>query len=101
MEPNWFSAFSLLAWPVVALSLYRTLPIGRATIWTILGGYLLLPVGAGFKFEMIPAFEKNTVPTLAALLGCTLVLRRPPHAWTGFGLTEALILAFIFGPVVT
>src|SRR4030088_916968 len=99
MGPNWFSTFALLAWPAVALSLYWTLPIGRATIWTILGGYLLLPVGTGIKFAMIPAFEKNTIPTLAALAGCTLVLRHPPRVWTKFGLTETLVLIYVLSPL--
>jgi hypothetical protein len=101
MTPNWFSTIALLAWPVVALWLFRTLPIGRATIWTILGGYLLLPVGVGFKFEMIPPFDKNTIPALVALAGYILILRRRPRAWTSFGLTEALVLTFVLSPLVT
>jgi hypothetical protein len=81
--------------------LYRTQSIGRATIWTILGGYLLLPVGVGIKFEMIPALEKNTIPVFAALAGSILVLRRLPRAWTKFGLTEIIIMVLVFSPVVT
>jgi hypothetical protein len=101
MAPSWFSTFALLAWPAVALWLFRALPIGRATIWTILGGYLLLPVGFGFKFDMIPIFDKNTIPTLAATAGYILVLRRLPRPWTSFGLTEALVLIFVLSPLVT
>jgi hypothetical protein len=38
--------FVLLIWLLVAWYLYSRLPVGRAMLWTILGAYLLLPVGA-------------------------------------------------------
>jgi hypothetical protein len=101
MAPNWFSTIALLAWPAVALWLFRTRSIGQATIWTILGGYLLLPVGVGIKFEMVPVLDKNTIPALAALAGYILVLQRLPRAWASFGLTEAIVLTFVLSPLVT
>ena len=70
-------------------------------MWTILGAQLLLPVGAAIKFEMIPAFDKNSIPNLAALIGCILVARRALRFWNRFGLTEVLILMFLIGPFVT
>lgn len=99
--PNLFAFAALLAWPLVAVWLYRTYPIGRATIWTILGGFLLLPVGTEFKFEMIPAFDKGSIPNLAALLGCILVARRLPRLGYGLGLAEVLILMLLVGPFIT
>jgi hypothetical protein len=92
---------ALLCWPLVALYLYRTRPIATATIWTILGGYLLLPSGADIKFQMIPEFNKDTIPNLAALLGCALYARRLPKFFRGFGLAEALILPIVVGPFIT
>ena len=56
---NWFATLALLAWPFVALWLYQTRPVNQATLWTILGGYLLLPVGASIKIaEGIPQLDK-------------------------------------------
>ena len=75
INPNWFAYFALLIWPVVALYLYSRLPLGLATLWTILGGYLLLPVGTVIKYEMVPAFEKTSIPNLAALICCALFHR--------------------------
>jgi hypothetical protein len=86
MTPNWSLTFALIFWPVVALYLYQTRPVNQATLWTILGGFLLLPVGAGIKFEMVPQFDKVSIPNLAALIGCMLVLRGTPRLWYGFGL---------------
>ena len=43
------AVIALLLWPVIALWLYTTRSVFQATLWTILGGFLLLPVGAGIK----------------------------------------------------
>ncbi len=70
-------------------------------MWTILGGFLLLPVGSAIKFEMVPQLDKVSIPNLAALIGCMLVLRRTPRLWYGFGLPEVLLLMWLFGPFIT
>jgi hypothetical protein len=70
MTGNWFAIVALLAWPLVTVVLYNLLPFSRATIWTILGGYLLLPTDVAIKFAMIPAFDKNSIPNICALIGC-------------------------------
>lgn len=101
MTPNWFSTCALILWPVVAFCLYQSRPVNQATLWTILGGWLLLPVGAAIKFEMVPQFDKVSIPNLAALIGCMLVLRRPPRLWYKFGLPEVLLLMWLFGPFIT
>jgi hypothetical protein len=101
MGANWIAYFALLIWPVVALYLYSRLPVGQATLWTILGGYLLLPDTLAIKVEMIPAFDKSTMPNLAALIGCTLYARRLPKIFHAFGLAEVLILLVLIGPFIT
>lgn len=101
MTPNWFAYAALLAWPAVAIYLYSSRSIGEATLWTILGGYLLLPVGTSMKIEMVPEFDKTSISSLAALLGCVLVGRKFPKIFQGFGLAELLIAIFVLGPFVT
>ena len=97
---NWFATVALLAWPVVALWLYQTRPVNQATLWTILGGYLLLPVGASIKIaEGIPQLDKISIPALAALAGCFFFARRPVRFWNGFGLAEVLVLVLFDRPV--
>ena len=99
---NWFATLALFAWPVVALWLYQTRPVNQATLWTILGGYLLLPVGASIKIaEGIPQLDKISIPVLAALAGCFFFARRPLRFWNGFGLAEVLVLIYLIGPFVT
>ncbi len=102
ITPNWFATVALLSWPLVALWLYRARPVGQATIWTILGGQLLLPVDAIIKLAPgIPNFDKISIPNLAALVGCMLVLRRPFRFWNGFGFTELLVAMSIICPFIT
>jgi hypothetical protein len=101
MPPSLIATAGLLVWPVVVLVLYRARPVGQATLWAILGGYLLLPVGASIKLEMIPQFDKGTIPNLAALLGCTLIAGRAVRWTNGLGLPEALLLLVLAGPFVT
>jgi hypothetical protein len=101
MTPNWFSTFALVLWPMVAFLLYQTRPVNQATLWTILGGWLLLPAGAFIKFDMVPSFDKYSISNLAALIGCMLVLGRPPRLWYRLGLPEMLLLMLVISPFIT
>jgi hypothetical protein len=101
VTPTLLATLALLIWPVVVLALYRVRPVGQATLWAILGAYLLLPVGASIKFEGIPQFDKSTIPNLSALLGCALIAGRPLRLGKGFGLAEVFLLALVIGPFVT
>jgi len=101
INPNWFAYLALLLWPAVALYLYSKLPVGRATLWTIFGAYLLLPMRTEIKFDMVPVFDKQSIPNLAALICCALFAGRLPKFFRGFGITEVLILILIIGPFIT
>ena len=98
---NAFPTIALVSFPILALALYQTKPIGEATILTFLCAQLLLPVGTAIKFEMIPPFDKNTIASFSALAGCLLSARRPLAGSQTFGLVEILIVAVLFGPFVT
>ena len=70
--PNSFAYLMLFVWPLVALVLFRTLPLSKALIWTILGGYLFLPSATGIKIPMIPTIDKISVPTVSAAFFCLI-----------------------------
>ena len=102
MMRNWFATLALLAWPLVALWLYQARPVNQATLWTILGAQLLLPVGASIKLaEGIPQLDRTSIPSLAALTGCFLIARRPLRFRNGFGVAEVLLLMLVIGPFVS
>ena len=92
---------ALIIWPVVSACLYARFPIGKATLWTILGGFLILPVDAEIKFSGIPAFNKDSIPNLAALVCCLFLTGRPPKIFRGFGWAELSIVVLLIGPFVT
>jgi hypothetical protein len=98
---NWVAYIALLIWPLVAFLLYSKLPAGKATLWTILGAYLVLPVGAEIKFAGVPAFDKDSIPNLAALVCSVFLLGRLPKIFRGFGVAELLILMLLVSPFIT
>jgi hypothetical protein len=98
---NFITAVALLSWPLVAFWLYSTRPVAQATLWTILGGYLLLPVGAEIKFPSIPALDKDSAAGLAALIGCWMYARKPLQLWQGFGFPELLMITLFVSLFIT
>ena len=101
VNPNFVAYLALLIWPLVAVYLYSRFPAGKATLWTILGAYLLLPVGAQIKFAGIPAFDKDSIPNLAAAVCCAFFGGRKIKILRGFGLAEVLLVALVVSPFVT
>lgn len=98
---NMIAYGALLIWPLVSLILYLTLPAGRATIWTILGGYLLLPVVTAFDFPGIPPFNKYSVPTLCAMLLAPIMARRGEFRWPTSTTVNLLIALYVLMPFAT
>src|SRR3954453_23123014 len=98
---NWFAYIALVAWPLMAVLLYRNRPSSEATAWTILGAFLLLPSLLAIKIPMIPLIDKASIPALSAAVGCFLLAPRLKRSGPGFGLAEILAALYIFGPVVT
>ncbi len=73
----------------------------RALIWSLLGGYLLLPVNTEINFPGVPAFNKTSVANLAAMIGALIfsrgpVLRLPREWWL-----LALMVLYIGSPLGT
>ena len=98
---NWLSTFALLLWPLAALVLFRVLPMGRAILWTVLGAQLLLPASLAFKFEMIPQFDKASIPAICVFLGAFIFSKRPPMILRGFGFANVIVFAVLVGPFAT
>jgi hypothetical protein len=87
--PNAFAYLVLFSWPLVAIVLFRKLPLHKALIWTVMGGYLILPVGTGIKIPMIPLFDKTLIPSLSALILCLIYAPRPEAAHRGLRPTDS------------
>jgi hypothetical protein len=96
-----FAYAALLSWPVIAAWLYRIRPREEATLWTIMGAHLFLPVGASIKIEAIPSIDKISVATLSAFAGCWLVAEGRRHTLRPSLLVTVLLLMFFAGPMAT
>lgn len=99
--PNWFAYAVLALWPLVAMRLYRSKSVTEATLWTILGGHMLLPVGTQVDLPMIPPLGKESIPALVAFLGCRFIAGKRISFIGQRGWVFWLLLLFILGPFVT
>lgn len=91
----------LAVWPIVALALYQRMPRDKALIWTVLGGYLLLPPLAALNLPVVPDLTKESLPNLAAAAIVLFYLKDRfsllPQNWIGRG----LMLLFVLSPFAT
>jgi len=99
--PNTFAYLMLLIWPAVCAVLFRRLGVERAIVWSILGGYLLLPPRAVFDLPLVPDFDKTSIPNLCALVFCLLIARRRVPVWPRTRLVQVLLLVFLGGAIPT
>jgi len=99
--PNSFAYLMLIIWPLVCLILFRRLTVERAIIWSILGGYLLLPVRAVFDLPLVPNFDKTTIPNLSALAFCLLIARKRLSLWPESRVMRLVMVIFVLGTIPT
>ena len=99
--PNDFAYFTLLVWPIVSIVLYKNYPVITATFWTIVGGYLLLPVGVEFDFPLIPALDKESIPAIMALIGCRYIANQKVSLLPPPSIERKLILMLLIGSIAT
>ena len=92
---------ALILWPLVALVLYATMPAGRATIWTLLAGYLLLPVGYNFDFPGVPPLDKTSIPNAVALILAPMRARGGEFRWPRSRIINGLMLVWVLAPFAT
>lgn len=99
--PNPIAYLMLFVWPMVSWQFWRRMEPGRALIWTVLGGYLIMPPLTAFNLPILPDLDKTTIPNLVALY-CALYLVQTkleilPKFWIG----KALIVLYIASPFAT
>jgi len=99
--PNAVAYLALLAWPLVGAVLFQKLPTHKAIIWTILGGYLVLPERVGIDLPLLPAFEKTFIPSATALLFCLPKLGSLWELLPRERLPKMLTIVFLLSPFAT
>jgi len=91
---------ALFSWPAVCVVLFLLLPLEAAAIWSLLGGYLLLPSGATFDVALLPPLDKYSIPATTTILLCWMKgTQAPPPSRTS--LIYFLAAVFVLSPLVT
>jgi len=88
-------------WPLFAVYWYKTKSIQIATLWTILGGFMFLPVKTVVDFPMVPALGKHTIPIVSALIGCWLIKRQHILYFKGLDGIKLLAVLLIVVPFIS
>lgn len=74
--PNMFAYLVLLCWPLVTVILFRRFSLPTALAWSLIAGYLLLPVSTSIlKLPILPGFNKNLITSVSAAVMCYIVTR--------------------------
>lgn len=99
--PNALANVMLLAWPLVCIGLFRGLSPQRAVIWSILGGYLVLPPIAEFDLPLVPDMDKFAIASLSAFALAVFYLKDPVPLWPRYWPARLLLLGFVLGAIPT
>ncbi len=93
--PNALAYMMLISWPLVSLFLFLRLPLERAILWCIIGGYLVLPPLAEFDLPLVPDMDKFSIPSVMAFGLCLFLLRKPVPIWPEPWLARIALLLFV------
>lgn len=100
--PNLLAFFMLAIWPLVGVVLFYRFSTASAVIWTLLGGYLLLPPPpAVFDFPLMPPLSKQTIPSLTAFALALTMARPKLQLWPENRAARVLLVVFVLCPLPT
>lgn len=90
----------MFAWPAVCVGLFIFLPLEAAAIWSLLGGYLLLPSSFQIDLPLLPPIDKMTIAAVSAFLLCWMkgAQTRTQHPST---LIYLLSAGYVLAPILT
>lgn len=95
---NIFAYTSLAIWPLIAIMLYQTKSVQKATLWTIIGGFMFLPARTEFDLPLIPPMGKDSIPAISALIGCWFIKKKRISYIKELGKIKYLVILFLSVP---
>ncbi len=99
--PNPIAYLMLFLWPIVCLQFWRRMGPGSALIWTILGGYLIMPPLTAINLPILPDLDKTSIPNLVALVCAVYLLREKISFMPASRVGKILIFLYIAAPIAT
>jgi len=85
---------------VVCVVLFAKLPTEKAAIWSLLGGYMLLPSDFTVDWPLLPPLDKMAVTAVTTLLLCWMKGTQVPPARRSI-LMYTLGIGFVLAPIFT
>jgi hypothetical protein len=84
----------------VCIVLFVRLPVEKAAIWSLLGGYLLLPSGTTVDLPLLPPIDKTSIPAVSAFVLCWMKGTRYPAPQRTL-MIYCFALVFVLSPIFT
>lgn len=101
MKGNTFAYLVMVVWPLMVIYFYRIKSIQVATLWCFIGGFMFLPVATEIDLPFMPAFGKNSIPVLSAIIGCWLIVNAPIKYFANKGWLKLFVLLIFCAPFMT
>jgi hypothetical protein len=98
--PNLLAFGMILLWPLVAIVMYKKFDTVTATFWTIVGGYMFLPVGTAIDFPMIPSIGKDQICAISAFVGCKFIKNENISLFGSNSIQKFLIILLLIIPFI-
>ena len=98
---NAVAYLALLTWPLVILVMFKRMPVERAFIWSILGGYMALPQITQIGLPLLPDLDKVLIPNVTAFVVCLALVRERVAVVPQNLLARILLVLFILSPAFT
>lgn len=99
--PNGLAYLMLWIWPLVTVVMFRRLTVERAFIWTILGGYLILPPVAYLDVPLAPPLDKHSIPALSAFFALWLRDGKTPRLVPQAPIARLFVAIFLLSGIGT
>ena len=99
--PNTFAYIALIMWPLVSIFFYKKMPVVNATFWTIVGGFLVLPVKHAIDFPLIPPMGKEQITAIMAFIGVVYIKKIKIKLLPKKGIERWLVIILLIVPLIT
>lgn len=98
--PNSLAYLMLALWPLICLVMFRRMPLERAIIWSILGGYMFLPPTAVFDLPVL-RLDKFAMASIAPWFICVFVMKEKVELWPRSTVMRLVMIVFVFSVIPT
>jgi len=98
---NLFSFCVLGVWVLVSIRLYQVKSLQSATLWTVVGALLILPVKTTVNIPLIPGSGKQIISVLLVIFCCWVIRNKAITLFFDKNLSSVFILVALVGVFIT